>query len=502
MLSGDWIGYMETAKTRYSREGENVSETLQRLVILHTNDIHSHFEPMPKIASCIEQHRRELPEEELLVIDCGDHLDRAFSETEGSDGLANIAVMNMTGYDLAVLGNNEGLTFSMEKLQRLYGEEASFPVIGTNMFKLDDGERPDWVQPYQIIQRGKLKIGIIGVTINFTEFYTLLGWDIRDPKEAVARLVRELRDEVHILIVVSHLGLPADEQMAREIAGIDCILGAHTHHLLEVPLTIGQTTVCGAGKFGTHVGKLELIYDHEARQIAHVHGLCIETADMPNHPELARLIDHYRTVSTINLHQVMTTIEAEIAIDWHQESRLGNLLALGLREWCDAEIGIVNAGQLLGGLAAGDITRGKLLEICPSPINPCRMKLYGSDIREALEQSLLPEYQEMPIRGFGFRGNILGTLCVSGLQIEVSSNLANRQIERILLNGKELEDDQEVIVGTIDMFTFNIGYPSLSRGRDVKFYLPEFLRDVLLDQLQRPGRVALSGEITWITPDE
>src|SRR5690606_16267398 len=108
---------------------------------------------------------------------------------------------------------NEGLTFSMEKLQRLYGEEASFPVIGTNMFKLDDGERPDWVQPYQIIQRGKLKIGIIGVTINFTEFYTLLGWDIRDPKEAVARLVRELRDEVHILIVVSHLGLPADEQM-------------------------------------------------------------------------------------------------------------------------------------------------------------------------------------------------------------------------------------------------------------------------------------------------
>ena len=165
-----------------------MSESLQRLVILHTNDIHSHFEPMPRIASLIERYRREVPADELLVIDCGDHMDRAYVETEGSDGQVNIAVMNATGYDLAVPGNNEGLTFSRETLQQLY-EQADFPVIGSNMYLKDSGEIPAWLKPYMIIQRGNLKIGIIGVTIDFTDFYELLGWDIRDPYAVTAQLV-------------------------------------------------------------------------------------------------------------------------------------------------------------------------------------------------------------------------------------------------------------------------------------------------------------------------
>jgi len=181
------------------QEGENVSatpETLQKLVILHTNDLHSHFEPMPRIAAYIDQHRQLLGNDELLVIDCGDHMDRAFLETEGSDGQANIAVMNATGYDIAVPGNNEGLTFTVETLQKLYGELADFPVVGSNMFLKDSGELPPWLQPYQIVKRGKLNIGIIGVTINYPIVYELLGWDVRDPFEIVARHVAQLRPSV------------------------------------------------------------------------------------------------------------------------------------------------------------------------------------------------------------------------------------------------------------------------------------------------------------------
>lgn len=474
-------------------------ETLQKLVILHTNDLHSHFEPMPRIAAFIDQHRRMLSSDELIVIDCGDHMDRAFLETEGSDGQANIAVMNATGYDVAVPGNNEGLTFSVETLQKLYGELADFPVVGSNMYLKDGGVLPPWIQPYQIVKRGRLDIGIIGVTINYPDFYELLGWDVRDPFEAVARLVSQLRSSVHILIVVSHLGLNNDERMAQEIPGIDIILGAHSHHLLEEPILIGDTMICAAGKFGTHIGKVELQYDHSAGRIVQLHGGCVQTDHLPASPELISIIEHYRLISDRNMRQVVTTIGEELDISWNQESRLGNLLADGLRSWCGADIGIVNAGQLLGKLEAGAVTRKALHEICPSPINPCRMVLTGAEIREALEQSLLADFQEKPIRGYGFRGLVLGTLCVSGMIIEADSRRPDmHKISHIWIGDRELTDDQEVVVGTIDMFTFGIGYLSLSRGKNIEFYLPEFLRDVLLHQLMDVERIAMSSQKNWI----
>lgn len=480
-----------------------MSESLQRLTILHTNDIHSHFEAMPKIKQFIDQHRKVLSDDELLVIDCGDHMDRAFVETEGSDGMANIAVMNATGYDAAVPGNNEGLTFSIESLEHLYGEQAEFPVIGSNMYMLESGEIPAWLKPYMIIQKKGLKIGLIGVTVSYPEFYELLGWDIRDPFTTVSELVEELRSQVHLLIVISHLGLPADERMASEISGIDCILGAHTHHLLIEPLMIGSTAICAAGKFGDYVGKLELVYDHEAGRVREIRGSCVMTKPLRHSPELQAVIEYYRNEGERNLQQVVTTIPCKLDIDWQEESRLGNLLAAGVRRWCDAEIGIVNSGQLLGGLDAGEVTRGRLLTICPSPINPCRMVLRGSDIREALEESLISSFQSKPIRGYGFRGDVLGMLCVSGMRIEVKHDAPDmHKIARILIGDRELTDDQEVVVGTIDMFTFGIGYHALSRGRELKFYLPEFLRDVLLHQLSDQESIASSAERHWIYKED
>lgn len=476
-----------------------MSPSLRRLVILHTNDIHSHFENIPKIADWVRRHREWLGADELLVIDCGDHMDRAFVETEGTDGAANVAVMNKIGYDAAIMGNNEGLTFSLDKLQSLYGEQARFPVIGSNMRLTGNGELPSWLKPYLIVRKGDLTVGMIGVTVNYTDFYSLLGWDVRDPLETVAQLVRQLRDEVDILIVLSHLGLSADQRMASEIDGIDCIFGAHTHHLLEVPLQVGDTVICAAGKFGNYAGKLELTYDVEQKRVVSFAGGCEKMSELTDDPGIESVIDRYREIGRRNLDQVVTTIGERLAIEWNRESPLGNLLALGLRKWCDAEVGIVNSGQLLGALEAGNVSRGRLLEICPSPINPCRVVLYGSDLREALEQSLLPEYQDMAIYGYGFRGTTLGMLSVAGMQIEVDDSKPGMQkISRILINGKELEDDQEIVVGTIDMFTFGIGYLSLSRGRNVQYYVPEFLRDVLLHQLNDDEHMALCSRRNWL----
>ncbi|NBI28233.1 bifunctional metallophosphatase/5'-nucleotidase [Chengkuizengella marina] len=467
---------------------------VHKLTILHTNDIHSLFENMPKIATVFREFENKLPKEQLLKIDCGDHMDRMRIETEGSYGLANIEVLNHTGYDIVTLGNNEGLTFEPGILSDLYERHADFQVLGSNIYDKKTGNIPNWLKPYSIIIKDKLKVGLIGVTIDFSLFYELLGLDVREPLAVIQTLVGKLRSQVDIIVVVSHLGLPTDKKMANEIQGIDCVLGAHTHHLLEEPIYIGNTMICAAGKLGQYVGVVELEYDLDNSHIVKGTARVINVSNYPNDKKIQETIDKYKQIGVKKLSEPITQIERDLEIKWDEESSLGNLLAQGLRSWTGAQIGIVNSGQILKSLTMGEITREILLEICPSPINPCRMWLKGKKIREACEQALLLEFQQKPIRGFGFRGEVLGILNFDGMKVEFT----DQKVVNIWIGEKRLVDEEEYLVGTIDMFTFGIGYYSLKEGREIKFYLPEFLRDILMHQVQNPDEITRSRELRWI----
>lgn len=470
----------------------------EKLTILHTNDIHSFFEQMPKVATTIKQLRSECADEEVLTIDCGDHMDRVRPETEGSNGIANIEVMNETGYELAVLGNNEGLTFLPKELAKLYREHAKFTVIGSNMLDVAEGEIPNWMVPYDVIQKGKLRIGVIGVTIDFTSFYELLGWDVRDPLLTTQACVEKLRDQVDIVIVLSHLGLNNDKLMAKTIKGIDCIFGGHTHHLLEEPLCIDNTYICAAGKFGRYVGQFQLQYDFEKRRITQARGRVVDVEAFANDHQVEHIVATYKAKSVKKLNEVIAEIKKPLHIDWNGESSLSNLLAAGIRKWTQAEIGIVNSGQLLKGIDAGTITRGMLLDICPSPINPCSMRLKGEHLKLALEESLLAEFVQLPIRGFGFRGKVLGTLCVDGMTITYDPKAPPyEKIKSIMVGHQPLQLEKDYVVGTIDMFTFGIGYTSFTKGKDVQFFLPEFIRDILQHEFFDDEALAFAEQSRW-----
>ncbi len=240
----------------------NLTDTFRtRVVLLHSNDIHSRLEHAAKIASFIAEERRTYGSDLVLAVDCGDHMDRMRVETEGSDGIVNVELLNDAGYEVITLGNNEGLTYSFQTIAEAYVNRANFAVVCANMHDSATGEQPEWMLPSTIIDKNGLRIGIIGVTAAFSEFYSLLGWQVTDPFEAVQAQAAQLRDYVDVLVVMSHLGLSSDRLMAEKLEGIDLILGAHTHHLLEEPIVIGSTTICAAGKFGEYIGRVEIGID-------------------------------------------------------------------------------------------------------------------------------------------------------------------------------------------------------------------------------------------------
>nr|WP_258567740.1 5'-nucleotidase [Paenactinomyces guangxiensis] len=191
-----------------------------------------------------------------------------------------------------------------------------------------------------------------------------------------------------------------------------------------------------------------------------------------------------------NLSRSIIRLERPLPVDWKRESPFGNLLADSLRDWVGTEIALVNSGQLLNGLPAGTVSRKQLHQVCPHPINPVLLQIKGREIRRSLEESLLEKYVELQIRGFGFRGKILGSLCVSGLNISADLNAEPYQkIRSIRVGHSLLYDEKEYHIATIDMFTFGSGYLELKRGKLLKYFLPEFLRDVLAYRLQKPEAV-------------
>ncbi|OWA34619.1 multifunctional 2',3'-cyclic-nucleotide 2'-phosphodiesterase/5'-nucleotidase/3'-nucleotidase [Saccharibacillus sp. O16] len=472
------------------------TEDRDTLVILHTNDLHSHFEQMGRIAAFIAAEKAQGAP--VCVLDVGDHMDRMATETEGSLGAANVDILNRSGYDAVTIGNNEGLTFTPQQLGQVYAELAC-PVVCGNV-RLEGGGLPSWMQEHAVIDKEGFRIGVLGLTAPFSDFYRLLGVDVTDPFARLQEQVNDLRNRVDVVVLLSHLGLASDERIAGMIEGIDLILGGHTHHLLSEPIQIGETFVCAAGKFGRHIGRIVIQRDLASGKCQVVEaGLAELGEEAASDPRIDHAIARHHEEAAERLRRVVAVSEVEMPVDYEHESEFGNLLAQSVQRFAGGEFSLVNSGQVLGPLPAGAITEGMLHALCPSPINPCVVTLRGSDILRSLEQSLLPEYTAKKLTGFGFRGERLGGLCADGLTIHYNLQAPpNARIVEARTAERVIEPEGEYRVATLDMFTFGAGYESLSRGTTKRFILPEFLRDLLRIELGRPGAAREAALPRWI----
>ncbi|TYA14976.1 bifunctional metallophosphatase/5'-nucleotidase [Paenibacillus faecis] len=461
----------------------------ETLTVIYTNDLHSHFGAMGRIAGMIDE-QRGIPDTSLLLLDIGDHMDRAAPETEGTLGQANVDILNLTGYDAITVGNNEGLTFTPDLLAQAYAGLLC-PVVCGNLRDLATGELPKWAKEHLVLRRGGFTIGLVGATASYPDFYKLLGVEALDPRITIAASVKRLRPQVDLVIVMSHLGLPMDKELAESISGIDLIIGGHTHHLLEEPLWVGNTAITAAGKFGQYLGRIVFRKSSApAGRPMMVEGHCLPVREGAANERIEKAISIHKLGAKRRLDRTVAVNDRPLPIGYTEESPFGNLLAQAVRRYTGADLAIVNSGQLLMDLPAGEISEGMLHERCPSPINPCRMRLKGKDILYSLEQSLLDETANKAVYGYGFRGKVLGGICVDGMEIRYEADAEPfHKIIEARVQGVPVEPDKDYLVGTLDMFTFGIGYERLKNGTGTEYMLPDFLRDLLRMELQTTGAV-------------
>lgn len=454
---------------------------MEKIVLLHTNDLHSHLENWPKIRRFIEQKKRENEKKEnttTITVDLGDFVDRWHPLSEATDGQANVELMNNVGYDAVTIGNNEGVGNAKDQLNHLY-DQANFDILLDNLFDKHLLQPPKWAKKYKIIETPQqTKIGLLALTAPFPLTYSPNGWDIRNPYDILPELVEELRPKVDILVLMSHLGIQDDRQIAQELSSIDVILGSHTHHLLIDGQIVNGVQLAAAGKYGQYVGEVHLTVD-EHKNIIQKSARAIPTETMTTFIEDEQESQDYLTKG----HELLAAkkvakLPYDLSVDIFAEHSFIYEALEAVKYRGQTQGAMLNSGLFLTGLPTGLINQDQLHTALPHPMHLLNVTLKGSDlIRLVLEieknRAFLRNY---PIRGMGFRGKIFGQVVYSG----ISYDAVNHQVHWL---NQPIDNERRYTFTTVDHFMFVPFFPTIEIAGENEFLFPEFIRSVVGEYL-------------------
>lgn len=454
-----------------------------KLRILHTNDIHSRFENYGKIVTKI----REMKNDDTIILDAGDFNDFMRIELEGTCGKAGVELLDAAGCSALAVGNNE--TFKGIDMLSDMAYAGSVSFLSCNLYKSDLSPILG-LKPSIIIEKGGARVLIIGTSPLLGVFYEMMGMTTIDYKEAIKRELNENRGNYNISILLSHLGITEDRDIAGTMEGIDIIIDGHSHILMDEPEIIKNTIINQSGLYGEYLGVLDIEYDGGIRSYS---GKNIKVEDLPCDIVIMDLINKNKEIAIDNLSEPLYYINRDLWHDIVEENPITNLLADGLRDVLGCDIGLINSGVLNGGIRRGPVSKKKLLEVCPSPLNPTSFEIQGKFLRQALESSMYTDFCMQDGKGSGFRGKYLGRLHVSGAVIEHD----RRRIQKVLICGNELEEEKWYSVASSDYLERGTGYESLLNNCNVR-YNEEYLRDTLKDYLTKESFIDNAFCDRWI----
>ncbi|WP_235588712.1 bifunctional 2',3'-cyclic-nucleotide 2'-phosphodiesterase/3'-nucleotidase, partial [Sporosarcina koreensis] len=282
------------------------------LRILGTSDLHTNFvnydyyqdKPtnefgLAKTALLIDDARAENPNN--LLFDNGDLIQGtplggykvSVDPLEKGELHPALAALQSLDFDASTLGNHE-FNYGLEYLDLVLAE-APFPVLNANVYDAETGENR--YTPYVILDKEvvdgngakhELKVGVIGVVAP-----GIMRWDrfhlegkviAEDAADIVEKIVPEMKEAgADVVIVLSHSGMgdeihtKGEDDVAYQITaidGVDAVLTGHNHSVFPGDYadlknvdsengTVNGTPIVMPGKFGSHLGVMDLVLEKD-----------------------------------------------------------------------------------------------------------------------------------------------------------------------------------------------------------------------------------------------
>jgi 5'-nucleotidase/UDP-sugar diphosphatase len=472
------------------------------VTFLHLNDV---YEISPKqgrggfapLMTLLKQERAAAPD---TITTLGGDLIGSSMMSGITKGTQMVELMNAIGLDLAVVGNHE-FDFGTEVLKQRVGE-SKFPWLGTNV-QGADGKILAGLVPSATRKVGDLTIGFFGIITPDTSHLSNTGADVKFlPILDTARAaVKQLKDQgADAIVALTHLTLAQDRELAREVKGIDVILGGHDHD----PMTVyeGGVFIFKVGADAQYLGAAKIqIEKTQTQQGPRVRvwpreWRVISTAGVAPDPAVATIVKQYEDKLDENLKVAVGTTAVEMdsrrATVRLKEAVIGNLIADAIRESTKADVAITNGGGIRGDrtYAAGTtLTRKDVLTELPFGNVTVTMDITGADLRTALEE------------GVSLVEDVAGRFPhVSGMTFVFDARRPRgSRVLDVKVGGKPLDPGAIYRLATNEyMMAGGDGYASLTKGKPiVDASGGPLMANVVMDYITARGSVspALEGRI-------
>ena len=247
-----------------------------KLVILHTNDTHSHFEPIRggedngrggviERAAFVDSIRTVHGKDHVLLLHAGDFSQGSPYFTE-LGGVLEMNTINDFAYDCVTLGNHE-FDNDIEALTERVKMLKDTKVVCANL-DLSPFELGEYVKPYAILQRAGMKIGVIGLESDISTAVTKTvasRMQQLDNVEVTNRWADYLHDteKCDLVILLSHAGYDVDQLIVPQTRWVDLVIGGHTHTFVDDFLYVKNARgkdvpIITDGKWGLEMGQINV----------------------------------------------------------------------------------------------------------------------------------------------------------------------------------------------------------------------------------------------------
>lgn len=500
------------------------SAAQKTLTIFHINDTHSYVFPWgPKVngvpqsgaAARLIKRLNELRATAVnpILLHGGDSFtgDLIFNRFLGR---AEFEIFDSMGVTAMALGNHDFDIRPFRLKNAIVQSKAKFDFLSANIrYNTDTSGLSQYVKPFVVKTIGDVKVGIFGLTTTTTPSYgESEAITFESASSAARRMVDSLRARnVDLIVAVTHLGVNEDRQVAQNVAGIDVIVGGHSHTPLSQPVLqvnpAGDTTVIvQAGSKWQYLGRLVLTLTGSRKSWTYQ----LETigAPLPEDPAFSAMMQSYKdsivaTYGAVYSDTVGVLTEELPSVNFaggELESPLVNLVTDAYRYATGADAALEVASLMRQNLYRGAISTAEVRQTLSWAYDPVQrlgkrlsiVRMNGQMLHFVLNSAL-----SLSFDFFGGGGGGLA-LQTSGLQHSISGLGFVPVVRDVWVNGEPL-DNNRIYSVTLNEFVADFArrFPLIQfvSRTDTTFGADEALKQYLRSLRQFDGSVIRMGRV-------
>jgi 2',3'-cyclic-nucleotide 2'-phosphodiesterase (5'-nucleotidase family) len=384
------------ACTKYSSQNIAVDDDiLPYLNIYYLNDTHGAILSASDQIGLSSIANLTTQEEEYTIVLSGGDMFQGTALSNYYQGKSMIEIMNTMSFDAMALGTHE-FDWGLETVTRYFEEDndeyvADFPLLAANAFYKGTETIPEGIEPYTIIQKGSLNIGVIGAIGSGLESSIATAmiedYEFKNPFPYIEEYATYLRSEeqVDLVLVVLHESSNSLNSQLAYLEGdakIDGIFNAHAHQVVNT--SINNIPILQSGDNGEMVGYMQYQFNDDYQDYTYtIDNLRKEdqNAFYSTYAPTQALIDTYVAETDDLFNEVLMISGANLS---HTE--LSIFIAEVMKNATNSDIGFQNGGGTRNSIDANEtIDLSLLYQIWPFDNIVKTVYLNGAQIKNMMD---------------------------------------------------------------------------------------------------------------------